>query len=53
VLFKAWLARYEAKMKSAAHKLITLLQSAKSAPGKPAAATPSKPDGSTAVATKR
>ena len=38
VLFKAWIAQFEVKMKSAAHKLILLIQSGKSSP-KPAAAS--------------
>jgi biopolymer transport protein ExbB len=37
VLFKAWVAKYEVRMKSAAQKLILLLQSAKTAPSKGAA----------------
>jgi biopolymer transport protein ExbB len=38
VLFKAWIANFEIKMKSAAHKLVLLMQSTK-----PAAAKPSSP----------
>lgn len=34
VLFKAWVAKYETKMKSAAQKLLLLLQAAKSGPAK-------------------
>jgi biopolymer transport protein ExbB len=35
VLFKAWIANFEIKMKSAAHKLILLMQASKPAPAKP------------------
>jgi len=35
VLFKAWIASFEIKMKSAAHKLVLLMESAKSAPSPP------------------
>ncbi|HKI30548.1 MAG TPA: MotA/TolQ/ExbB proton channel family protein [Gemmataceae bacterium] len=42
VLFKAWVARFEVKMKSAAQKLLVLVQSAKPA-AKPGAAGPSQP----------
>lgn len=35
VLFKAWIANFEIKMKSAAHKLVVLMQSTKPAPAKP------------------
>lgn len=44
VLFKAWLARFEAKMKSSAHKLLVLLQSAKNAPR---SSVPPPPSGTT------
>lgn len=40
VLFKAWLARFEAKMKSSAQKLLVLIQAAKNAPPKPAVPPP-------------
>jgi len=42
VLFKAWVAHFEVKMKSAAQKLLILVQSAKPT-GKPAAASPGQP----------
>ena len=42
VLFKAWIANFEVKMKSAAHKLILVMQVAKPAP----APTKTKGDGS-------
>ena len=50
VLFKAWVAKFETKMKSAAQRLLVLVQSQKS--GTPAAATPA-PSGVTAAATRR
>lgn len=43
VLFKAWLAKYEAKMKGSAQKLILLLQAARTSPAKPAVAASPQP----------
>lgn len=40
VLFKAWIAQFEVRMKSAAQKLMVLVQSAKAPPAKPAPAKP-------------
>lgn len=42
VLFKAWVSRYEVRMKSAAQKLLLLLQATKGGPGKGAPSTGSK-----------
>jgi biopolymer transport protein ExbB len=50
VLFKAWVSKFETKMKSAAQRLLVLVQSQKS--GTPAAATPAA-SGVTAAATRR
>jgi biopolymer transport protein ExbB len=45
VLFKAWVARYEVRMKSAAQKLLLLLQAAKSGPSKAASSSTSAAKG--------
>ena len=45
VLFKAWIASFEIKMKSAAHKLVLLMQATKPAP----APAPTKPKGDTSI----
>ncbi len=45
VLFKAWIANFEVKMKSAAHKLVLLMEAVKAAPV--------KPKGETAVTAKK
>ena len=47
VLFKAWVSKQETKMKSAAHKLLILVQAQKTPPGagKPAAAPAASPQG--------
>lgn len=45
VLFKAWIANFEVKMKSAAHKLVLLMETVKAAPV--------KPKGDTAVTAKK
>jgi biopolymer transport protein ExbB len=49
VLFKAWLAKFETKMRSAAQKLLVLLQTAKQ---KPAKGSPAVPEPATAAPRK-
>jgi biopolymer transport protein ExbB len=50
VLFKAWIASFEIKMKGAAHKLVLLMQASKPAPV--AAAKPASQSGKPAAAVK-
>jgi biopolymer transport protein ExbB len=52
VMFKAWIANFEVKMKYAAQKLMIFLQAVKPGAGAGAAPAPPKPAPSTAV-TKR
>jgi biopolymer transport protein ExbB len=60
VLFKAWVAKFEVRMKSAAQKLLILVQAAKPAPGAapataavPAAAVPAKSASDSGIAVRR
>jgi len=53
VLFKAWVAKYETRMKSAAQKLQLLLLAAKDGKGKAGAAKPAVPGIDQAAVTKR
>jgi biopolymer transport protein ExbB len=49
VLFKAWIAQFEVRMKSAAQKMMVMVQSAKSPPAKPAEKKPPAPAAATEV----
>ncbi|HEY7423085.1 MAG TPA: MotA/TolQ/ExbB proton channel family protein, partial [Gemmataceae bacterium] len=56
VLFKSWVAQFETRMKSAAQKLLILLQArpqGKGASGAPPAATPIKPGPDPSAVTRR
>jgi biopolymer transport protein ExbB len=53
VMFKAWVAKFETRMKSAAQRLLLLVQGAKSAPPKTAAAPASGVQTAGAVAQRR
>ncbi|MCI0464056.1 MAG: MotA/TolQ/ExbB proton channel family protein [Gemmataceae bacterium] len=49
VLFKAWVVNFETRMKSAAQKLVVLIQAARPTGGRPAAPAPSPPPSETSV----
>ena len=53
VLFKAWVAQFETRMKSAAQKLLLLLQARPQGKSAPAAATPVKPGPDPSAVTRR